>query len=182
MGLNPNVQSKFPYLSEDGIVKYGMYDPEIRKPIYIPVASFITSYARYKTITTSQAIRDYTIDKYGIDYYIYSDTDSIHMLKVDDEELKDFVDIDDYKLGAWKKESEFKRGKYLRQKCYIELGLDDKLNVTIAGLPKKMGKFITFDNFEIGFTTENMNIKEKKLTYKHVKGGVLLVNTDFSIK
>ena len=47
-GLNPDVRSKYPYLNEDGIVKYALYDAEIRDSIYIPVASFITSYARYK--------------------------------------------------------------------------------------------------------------------------------------
>lgn len=182
MGLNPNVRSKYPYLNEDGIVKYGLYEPEIRKSIYIPVASFITSYARYKTITTSQKIKDYSIQKYGKDLYVYSDTDSIHCLFPDDTELKDIIEIDDYKLGAWKEESKFLRGKYIRQKCYIELGEDNELNVTIAGLPKKLGHLINFDNFNVGFTTENLQIEEKKLTYKHVKGGVLLVNTDFTIK
>lgn len=186
-GLNPDVRGKFPYLNEDGIVKYGMYPKETRESIYIPVASFITSYARRKTITTSQSIKDYTTNKYGIDYYIYSDTDSIHLLNIDENELSSFVDIDDYKLGAWKLESKFKRGKYLRQKCYIELGYDDRLNVTVAGLPKKLAPLVNFDNFNIGFTTENINdekIKKtgKKLTFKHVKGGVLLVDTDFTIK
>lgn len=186
-GLNPDVRGKFPYLNEDGIVKYGMYPKEVRESIYIPVASFITSYARRKTITTSQSIKDYTTNKYGIDYYIYSDTDSIHLLNIDENELSSFVDIDDYKLGAWKLESKFKRGKYLRQKCYIELGYDDRLNVTVAGLPKKLAPLVNFDNFNIGFTTENINdekIKKtgKKLTFKHVKGGVLLVDTDFTIK
>ena len=186
-GLNPDVRGKFPYLNEDGIVKYGMYPKEIRESIYIPVASFITSYARRKTITTSQSIKDYTTNKYGIDYYIYSDTDSIHLLNIDENELSSFVDIDDYKLGAWKLESKFKRGKYLRQKCYIELGYDDRLNVTVAGLPKKLAPLVNFDNFNIGFTTENINDEKikntgKKLTFKHVKGGVLLVDTDFTIK
>ena len=186
-GLNPNVRGKYPYLTEDGVVKYMMYPKETRDSIYIPVASFITSYARRKTITTSQSIKEYTLNKYGKDYYIYSDTDSIHLLNIDENELNGFVDVDDYRLGAWKLESKFKRGKYLRQKCYIELGYDDKLNVTIAGLPKKLAPLINFDNFKIGFTTENMNKKDiekvgKKLTFKHVKGGVLLVDTDFTIK
>ena len=181
-GLNPDVRSKYPYLDENGIVKYGLYPAEIRKSIYIPVASFITSYARRKTISTSQTIKEYSIKKYGIDKYVYSDTDSIHCLFEDDTELKNIVEIDDYKLGAWKKESTYKRGKYIRQKCYIELGYDDKMNVTVAGLPKKLGNLITFENFNIGFTTENINSKDKKLTYKHVKGGVMLVDTEFSIK
>lgn len=181
-GLNPNVRSKYPYLNEDGIVKYALYPPEVRDSIYIPVASFITSYARYKTITTSQKIRNYSLNKYGIDKYVYSDTDSIHCLFEDEKELQDIVDIDDYRLGAWKEESKFIKGKYIRQKCYIELGENGKLNTTIAGLPKKLGNIINFDNFKQGFTTENMNIKDKKLTFKHVKGGVILVDTDFTIK
>lgn len=180
-GLNPNVRSKYPIL-EEGVVKYKMYPMETREPIYIPVASFITSYARFKTITTSQTIKEYSINKYGKDLYVYSDTDSIHCLFKDDSELKDIIEIDDYKLGAWKLESTFKRGKYIRQKCYIELGFDEKLNVTVAGLPKKLGNIINFNNFNKGFTTENMQIENKKLTYKHVKGGVVLVDTDFTIK
>ena len=181
-GLNPDVRGKYPYLNEDGIVKYALYDAEIRDSIYIPVASFITSYARKKTITTSQIIKDYSIKKYKKDLYVYSDTDSIHCLFEDDTELKDIIEIDDYKLGAWKLESKFKRGKYLRQKCYIELGFDEKMNVTVAGLPKKLGNLITFENFNVGFTTENIDTDTKKLTYKHVKGGVMLVDTEFSIK
>lgn len=169
---------------ENGEVVYKFYESEIRDSIYVPIASFITSYARRKTITTSQAIRDYTINKYGKDYYIYSDTDSIHMLDMNPEELSSFVEVDDYILGAWKVESRFTKGKYLRQKCYIE-EFDGELNVTIAGLPKVLklpegdvpsSKVVNFDNFEIGFTTNG------KLNYKKVNGGVILVDTEFSIK
>lgn len=181
-GLNPNVRGKFPYLDSEGVVQYKITPPAIRDSIYIPVATFVTSYGRRQIILTSQAIRDYTINKYGKDYYIYSDTDSIHMLDIDKEEIKQFVDIDDYRLGAFKIESVFDRGRYLRQKCYIEEN-DEKLNVTIAGLPKKLGKYINFDNFKQGLTiTKEDEEKEHKLTFKHVKGGVLLVDTDFTIK
>lgn len=181
-GLNPRVRGKIPYLNEEGIVKYKLGEEEIRDAIYIPVATFITSYARRKTINTSQAIKDYTINKYNDDYYIYSDTDSIHLKLMPDEELMQFVDIDDYRLGAWKIESRFTRGKYLRQKCYIE-EFNDKLNVTVAGLPKKLGKYINFDNFNKGMSIlANEDDKEHKLNFKHVKGGVLLVDTDFTIK
>lgn len=186
-GLNPIVRSKFPYLDDDGVVKYGMYESEIRDSIYLPIATFITSYARRDIIESSQKIRDYSMKKYGKDLYVYSDTDSIHCLldeEKDIEDLKQILEIDDYKLGAWKLESKFKKGKYLRQKCYIELDYNEKLNVTVAGLPKKIGDLITFDNFKVGFTTENIDTNDdrKKLTYKHVKGGVLLVETDFTIK
>lgn len=182
-GKNPISRRKTPYLDEEGIVRYTIGDEEIGKSCYIPVATFITSYARRKTITTSQKIRDYSLEKYGKDYYIYSDTDSIHMLKMPEEELKQFVEIDDYILGYWKLESTFKRGKWIRQKCYIEEGYNGELNVTIAGLPKKLGKYVNFDNFNIGFNILATDFeKEHKLSYKHVKGGVILVDTDFSLK
>ena len=94
------------------------------------------------------------------------------------------VQIDDYELGAYKVESTFKEGKYIRQKCYVEIGHDGSINSTIAGLPKKLGKYINLDNFEIGFSIlkDDPDYEDKKLTFMHVKGGVLLVPTDFTIK
>lgn len=183
-GLNPNVRGKYPTLTDEGIIKYKLYEREIRDSIYCPLASWVTAYSRNDIIRSSQAIRDYSLNKYGKDYYIYSDTDSIHMLKMNEEELKSFLDIDDYKLGAWKMESEFKEALFIRQKCYIEKGYDNKLNTTIAGLPKKCGQYITMKNFKKGFTikADDENYTEKKLRYKHVKGGVILVETDFTIK
>ena len=180
---NPVVRSKYPYLDDEGVVRYNCYPAEVTKGLYIPTGTFITAYARYKTITTSQKIRDYTKEKYGVDYYIYSDTDSIHMRELPEEELKQFIEIDDYNLGWWKLESRFKKGKFIRQKCYIEEDYDEELNVTVAGLPKNLGKYINFDNFNIGFSiTALEDEKDHKLTYKHVKGGVMLVDTDFTIK
>lgn len=180
---NPVVKSKYPYLDEEGVIRYGLYPAEVTKALYIPTGSFITAYARKKTIETSQKIRDYTMQKYGKDYYIYSDTDSIHMLDMPEEELKEFLDIDDYILGYWKLESKFKRGKYIRQKCYIEEDYEGKMNVTVAGLPKKLGKYVNFENFNTGFSILASDEKlDHKLTYLHVKGGVMLVDTDFTIK
>lgn len=181
-GLNGNCRKKHPILV-NGIVKYEMGELETRKTIYIPVATFITSYARAYIIRSWQKIRDYSMQKYGFDAVVYADTDSLHVLLSPDDvaELSKTLEIDDYKLGAWKLESTFSRGKYLRQKCYIEQN-DDSLNVTVAGFPKRLSKYVTFDNFKIGFTTEGMKIDNPKLTYQHVNGGVLLVETDFSIK
>ena len=72
-------------------------EKEQKKGLYVPAGAFITAYARNKTIRTSQAIRDYSILKYGKDMYIYSDTDSCHTL-LPKEDLKKIVDIDDYRL------------------------------------------------------------------------------------
>lgn len=187
-GLNPRCGRKLPYLNDDGVVKYTTLDPEERDPIYVSVASFITSYARADIIRSSQTIRDFSLKKYGFDAYVYSDTDSIHCLLSEDDlpELSKFMDIDDYRLGSWKLESKFQRGKYLRQKCYIEQDLDGEIHATVAGLPKRLGKFINFENFNIGFSTRDISAEDlaaagAKLAYKYVKGGVVLVDIDFEI-
>lgn len=185
-GANPNVRTKRPYLDDDKVLRFAFNERELGNTVYIPVATFITSYARRKTIETSQAIRDYTLNKYNKDYYIYSDTDSIHMLELSEEELKQFIDIDDYKLGAWKVESRFIKGKFIRQKCYIEMDCEGNINSTIAGLPKKLSKIINFENFKIGFNTKDYESEVEKighkLRYKYTKGGVVLAQTDFKIK
>ena len=175
-GLNPNIRSKYPELDDKGIVTYKFYEKETREPIYIPIAAFITSYARNKTIRTSQAIKEYSIKNYGKDYYIYSDTDSIHTLFTDTDILKQFVDIDDYRLGAWKLESQFIKGKYLRAKSYIEMSPEGKLNCTVAGLPKNLGDLVDFDNFKIG------NSYFGKMIPLHVKGGLVLKPDYFTIR
>lgn len=130
--------------------------------IYIPVGSFITSYAREKTIRTSQAIKDYSIKKYGIDKYIYSDTDSIHTT-LSIEECKQFCEIDDYILGYWKHESTFTKARFIRQKCYIE-EIENQLKITCAGLPKNCYDNVNWENFVTGFKCNG------KLTFSHIKG------------
>lgn len=201
-GLSITARQKYPYLDEQGVVRFALLPEEEREPVYIPVACFITSYGRVDTIRTSQKIRDYSLKKYGKDAYLYSDTDSIHCMLNDEdlEELKEDIFIDDYALGAWAKESDFDRALFIRQKCYIEEE-NGKLNVTVAGLPKYLAPLITFENFKKGFSTEGLTLTQMidlaskngasleeinkmhhKLTYKYVKGGVILADTDFTIK
>ena len=168
------MRNKFPYLGEDEIVHYYFSDYEITDGIYIPIGSFITAYAREKTIETSQKIHEYSLKKYGKSLYYYSDTDSIHT-GLSKEELEQFVEIDDVKLGAWALEKSFSKAKFIRQKCYVEV-VDDKMEITCSGLPKNCYSQVTWDNFKVGFTCSG------KLTFKHVKGGVKLVETDFTIK
>lgn len=166
-------QSKIPYI-EDDVVLYSLGEKEVRKGIYLPIGAFITAYARNKTIRTSQAIKTYSIEKYGKDLYCYSDTDSIHCL-LPIEELTQFCDIDDVRLGAWKHESTFSKARFVRQKTYLEM-IDGKVKITCAGMPKECYKYVEWEKFKEGFTCSG------KLMFKHVKGGVKLVETDFTIK
>ena len=201
-GLSVMAQRKAPFLDSDGVVRFTLLPEEEREPVYIPVACFITAYGRCKTIKTSQAIRDYSLKKYGKDAYLYSDTDSIKCTLNDKdlEELKDIIEIDEYKMGAWAKEETFDRFLMIRQKCYITES-DGEINVTVAGLPKYLTPLITFENFRKGFSTEGLTLPEMiklaskngatkenikklhhKLTYKYVKGGVILEDTGFTLK
>ena len=168
-----DVQSKIPYLDDD-IVKYKLGEKTTKDGVYLPMGAFITAYARDKTIRTSQAIKDYSLKKYGIDMYCYSDTDSIHTI-LSIEELKQFCEIDDVELGKWKHESHFERAKFIRQKTYLE-DIDGEIQITCAGLPQRCYDQVTWDNFKEGLKVDG------KLTFTHVKGGVILKETEFTIK
>lgn len=168
-----DVQSKIPYL-EDDVVKYRLGEKRQKDGVYLPMGSFITAYARDKTIRTSQAIKDYSIKKYGIDMYCYSDTDSIHTI-LPVEELKQFCEIDDVKLGAWKHESHFTRAKFIRQKTYLE-EINGEVKITCAGLPQRCYDQVTWENFKEGLKVDG------KLAFHHVKGGIILRETEFTIK
>lgn len=161
--LNPKVTSKIPYLdSEKDIVRYHLADPTDREPIYIPVATFITAHARYYTISSAQKVYD---------RFCYADTDSLHLIGTDLPNL----DIDDDKLGAWKLEKTFTRAKFVRQKTYIE-EVNGKLEITCAGMPSTCYDQVTWDNFEKG------SVYGGKLMPKHVPGGIVLVEKEFTIR
>ena len=202
LGSSGKGRQKRPYLDTDGVIRFELMPEEQRETLSVACASFITAYGRNRTIRSAQAVTDYTLKKYGEDRFYYADTDSIHagLNDKDLEALKDVINIDDYKLGYWAKEAEFTRAIYIRQKCYIE-EINGKTQVTVAGLPKYLAPLITFDNFRKGFTTEGMDLEEMirdakvngasedeienikhKLMYKYVKGGVILADTDFTIK
>lgn len=179
-----DVQSKIPYLEND-IVKYKLGEKGTKDGVYLPMGVFITSYGRDLTVRTSQAITDYSIKKYGVDMYCYSDTDSVKTL-LPIEDLKEICEIDDVKLGAWKHEHvhdnwSFRRAKYIRQKTYLMEIWNEKeqryeIEITCAGLPQRCYDQVTWDNFKEGLKVDG------KLTFTHVKGGVILKETEFTIK
>ena len=160
--LNPNVQSKIPWY-DNGIVKYKLGKKETRDPIYIPVGTFITAWARYKTISSAQKVYE---------RFVYADTDSLHLIGT---EIPDMLEVDPVKLGAWKHESTFTRARFIRQKSYIE-EIDGVLNITCAGMPDRCYQFVTWDNFHTGMSYAG------KLGMTHVNGGIVLKDIPFSIK
>ena len=187
-GTDTRVRSKIPYLSEDNEIHYRDGKTEIKDGVYIAMASFITSYARKKTIKSAQRIMDNNKNGLSKAQFVYADTDSLHIVLNGEDENKFLnesnLDISDTKLGAWKFETKFNKAKFLRQKCYIENSTEDVLNpnpeynlkITVAGMPTDCHKYVSFDNFNIG-----ASYKGKKQP-KIVPGGVVLSEIDFTIK
>lgn len=181
---NPDIQGKEPFLKTDGSNGFVLGDEEFKDPVYTAMGVLITSYARELTIGTAQACYD---------RIIYCDTDSIHLVGTEiPEAIKDIIDGD--KLGFWDHESNFKRAKYVRQKTYVQ-DLYEKQNekgkwvkatkhdferikfsVKCAGMPDSIKEKVKFEDFNVGFTSMG------KLAPKQVSGGVVLVDTAFTIK
>lgn len=99
-----------PYLDDNGVLRFKTLPKEIGEGQYIPMGVFITAWARHYTISTAQRCYD---------RILYCDTDSIH-IKGTEIPLAIKNDIDPAKLGYWKHESTFRRGRFLRPKTYIE--------------------------------------------------------------
>ena len=160
-GTKPEKRKKYPIMYE-GKVKMIMGEKENTGSIYIPVACFVTAWARDNIIRNAQKVYN---------RFIYCDTDSLHLVGF---ELPD-IPIDDKKLGYYKQESLFRNGKYLRPKTYIE-EIDGKLSVKCCGMNKDIAKTVTQSNFYKGAVFEG------KLVPKIVPGGVVLQPTTFTIQ
>lgn len=181
-GTSRTRRSKIPYMNGD-IVAYKDTEPEQTDGVYVALASFVTSYGRETIVKAAQQIcDDYEAGRSKIQW-LYSDTDSLHLLS-EDFSLPEGLNIDKYELGAFKVEGKFTRAKFLRSKCYIERFTKEfdnpdpeyNLKVTVAGMPEECHDQVTFSNFKIGATYYG------KKSPKIVPGGVVLQDIDFTIK
>ena len=138
---------------------------------YLPLSIFVNSWGRYEVITMAQKIHEESIAQTGVSRYVYSDTDSIHLVGKD---IPEYIDIHPTELGKWKVENSYCRAKYLGCKKYI-LDLGDKLKVVCAGMPKRIQPQVTYDNFKYGQRYTG-NLKPVEVT-----GGQILVECDYTI-
>lgn len=175
-GTNPDVTGKYAYLDEEGVVKFESKDQQFRDPVYIPMASYITAYAREKTIRTAQA---------NYHRFVYADTDSIHLKGY---EVPD-IEVHPTKLGYWKHEYNFRKGKAVRSKMYMEETIIHtrwkknpkfrsygyEWHVTGAGIPADVRDEVHFEDYDIGF-------RYFMLKPIQVKGGTLLIKEQREVK
>ena len=169
-----NTKTRFHILQKTGCVHYKTTEIKEREGIYAPTSIFITAYGRQIIVETAEKIREYGFKKYNIDTWVYSDTDSCHCL-LTEEDLKEIVEIDKLKLGAWKIESKAQEGKYIKQKCYI-LKEENQIKAHCSGMNKTTYSNIEWNKFKTGYSIPG-NLKKKR-----VKGGIVLVESDFTIK
>ena len=162
-GSNPNRTDKHP-VYVDGRVIYLTQDSTSEVTGYVPVAALCTSYARREVTTAAHM---------NYDRFLYADTDSIHLLGVEDPLG---MEIDPYALGAWDNEAKFSDAIYLGAKCYAEK-INDAWKVTVAGMPNACKENLDVErDFKIGYVAEG------KLVPRRYPGGVLLEKTTFEIK
>ena len=152
--------NKYPTL-EDGRVVMKTHEGEEAEPVYTPMGTFITAWARDKTIRSAAA---------NYDRFLYADTDSLHLLGT---EPPVGLEIHESRLGAWKIEGTFDRGIFVRAKQYCE-EKDGVPDCHIAGLPRKLATEISPDDL---LSPQRWY---GKLVPKTIKGGVFLKETHFT--
>jgi len=143
--------------SKDVVTFTDVFEDEFEAKQYLPMAIFIAAHARDILLKGIYAA--------GVDRVLYCDTDSIHLIGHEEPEN---LDIDPYRLGAWKLEGKHDYGKFLRDKCYVEVK-DGVMDIKAAGLTDASKE--TIDNID-GFELD-MEYGEN-LQKKMVKGGYLL--------
>lgn len=192
-GTNVIGNSGVPYMDENNILKISN-ESCTKKSVYLPVAAFMTDYARCLTVRSSQI---------NYDNFCYSDTDSIHLIG---KAKNIFIGKD---LGEWKNESTWSKARFIRQKTYCEYitkengeNCENYWNIKACGCPQSTKERLLYkvelfeplkkdendnilnerrtdeeilDRFEVGL------IESGKLTSKMFPGGRILYDSTFSI-
>lgn len=165
-GVNPLRAGRVPKVGEHGEPSYSVTAHEYGDPCYTPVAIYTTSYARDLIVRAAQS--------FGTKF-LAADTDSCHILGTDPGEL----DVHETRLGAWKREAVFDKATYLRPKAYAERilreGQESKVVARVSGLPRKLLEGADIESVRIGSKFKG------KLVPKRVRGGIILVSSEFEI-
>ena len=170
------------YIDDDGSLAYNeVKDETYPDRTYTAVGVFCTAYARQVTVRTAQMFYD---------NFCYSDTDSVHLVGLTYDDVKDKINIDPVELGYWALESEWDMARFVRPKTYMErtvvadgVALDEpKIDIKACGLTDE-GKDMLREDAEIWFKfTFGLELKDCKLMKHHCVGGVNLIRRDWCIR
>ena len=131
-GTSPDTDKVTINIDDDKLSLSYENDGFISDSLYIPISSFITSYAKQYLV---QAINN------NRQYFMYCDTDSIHLF-YEGQEIKG-LEIDDKKYGCWDNELNFNDFVYLGSKRYAEKDvLSNTWNIKCCGLTDEIMKSI----------------------------------------
>lgn len=164
-GTNP-LRAKRSVSLIDGKLKTTVLPYEEGPCINVSIAAFVTAYAR----------KELSEGFHNSSFVCYVDTDSLHIGEYAGVKPSFDGAVDARQYGHWKKEGEFARGKYLRQKTYVEEQEDGTLNVCACGCPEGAKQYVTFDNFKLGAEYPG------KLSQQIVPGGCILKETTFTVR
>lgn len=203
MASSTDSSFKLAYIKEDGTIGFHEVQASDKKIGYIPIGSAITSYARNFTIRAAQK-NYYGPNKPG---FIYADTDSIHC-DLKPEQITGIV-IHEKNFCAWKLESCWDTGLFVRQKTYMEHITHEDLkpianpywNIKCAGMPETCKElFRRSMDGDKAKDSESEEVKEflstkrtvkdfkvglkvpGKLMPKRVKGGIILKDTTYEMR
>lgn len=168
-------------------------DPDIEVAeieYYLPSAIFICALARQQLWKAVKLLRR---------EFIYCDTDSVKVTARGREILEsspDF-DIDDYRLGSWGYEGEYRTAKFVRQKTYSYEQWNKKhrryeRHYVVCGAPDDIKAVMDIEDFAPGMVIDLDKIHRCKnsetgkplqgrLLPVRVRGGIILEETGFQI-
>jgi hypothetical protein len=207
LATSPISSFKVAYLKDDESLGYEIIQEENKDPVYIAAGSAITSYSRNFTIRAAQA-NFHGVKNRG---FKYADTDSIHC-DLPPEEIKGIRVDDNafccWKLESqWDRAIFVRQKTYIEhithedrkpiEKTYYNIkaagmpqACKEQLDISLRGATKediekykndeKKLEFITtkrtLHDFKVGLTISG------KLVPKCIKGGVVLQETEFSLR
>lgn len=198
LSSSTNSSYKTVYFEED-VLKFDLHIEYDKDPISISTGAYITAYARNFTIRACQQ-NYFPGEDRG---FMYADTDSAHMVDYDASDVKG-MKFSKTDFCCWDVEvSKCAIATYAKQKTYIEFATEESGEIVLdkdgnesyniickaAGLSDN-GKNIFIkalmrddpdnpsyvNDFKPGLIIRNCNLKAKQ-----IKGGVLLVKSDFRL-
>lgn len=162
-GQSPFASIRSPYINFEKSVQFETEAEEPKAKNYLPMAIFITAYARDVLLKAIYSI--------GLDRLIYVDTDSLHITGWEDH---GHIEISQTELGKWKLEGKWEEGKFLHDKQYIHRYEDEAgsyLVIKASGISDEAkAKIKSVDGFALG-----KELLGNKVS-KQVQGGYLITD------